>query len=164
MPSITPNLWFDTNGLEAAEFYVSVFPNSKVTGVTNYTSAGPGPEGSPVVVDFELDGQPYTAINGGPDFKFNEAISLEVRCESQEEIDYYWEKLGAGGDPAAQICGWLKDKFGVSWQVIPAEAYKLYEDSESPGAHAAMEALMKMKKSDIAALQDAHDNAHAGAR
>lgn len=117
-----------------------------------------------MTVQFELDGQEFTALNGGPDFKFNEAISLEVRCESQEEIDYYWERLGAGGDPTAQVCGWLKDKFGVSWQIVPHEVYKLYEEAESPGAQAAMEALLKMKKIDMAALQEAHDNAHVGAR
>jgi predicted 3-demethylubiquinone-9 3-methyltransferase (glyoxalase superfamily) len=165
---ISPCLWFDTQAEEAARFYTGIFKNSSIKATTRYSSAGQEthrkPPGSVMTVQFELDGQEFTALNGGPDFKFNEAISLEVRCESQEEIDYYWERLGAGGDPTAKVCGWLKDKFGVSWQVIPAEVYKLYEDAESPGAHAAMEALMKMKKIDIAALQNAHDNAHAGAQ
>jgi predicted 3-demethylubiquinone-9 3-methyltransferase (glyoxalase superfamily) len=119
-----------------------------------------------MTVQFELDGQLFTALDGGPDFKFNEAISLEIHCETQDEIDYYWQRLGAGGDPAAQVCGWLKDRFGVSWQVVPVDVYKLYEDSESPGAQAAMEALLKMKKIDMAALQEAYDSAeaHAGTR
>jgi predicted 3-demethylubiquinone-9 3-methyltransferase (glyoxalase superfamily) len=165
---ISPCLWFDTQAEEAARYYTGIFKNSSIKATTRYSSAGyethKKPPGSVMTVQFELDGQEFTALNGGPDFKFNEATSLEVRCESQEEIDYYWERLGAGGDPAAQICGWLKDKFGVSWQIIPAEVYKFYEDADSPGAQAAMEALMKMKKIDIATLQEAHDNAHAGAR
>ena len=165
---ITPCLWFDTRAEEAARFYTGIFKNSNITATTHYSSAGiethKKPPGSVMTVQFELDGQAFTALNGGPDFKFNEAISLEVHCESQEEIDYYWERLGEGGDPAAQICGWLKDKFGVSWQVVPAKVYKLYQDAESPGARAAMEALLTMKKIDMAALQEAHDNAHAGAR
>lgn len=165
---IGPCLWFDTQAEEAAKFYTRIFKNSSITATTRYTSAGQEthkkPPGSVMTVQFELDGQEFTALNGGPDFKFNEAISLEVRCESQEEIDYYWERLGAGGDPTAQVCGWLKDKFGVSWQIVPHEVYKLYEEAESSGARAAMEALLKMKKIDMAALQEAHDSAHVGAR
>ena len=155
MPSITPNLWFDTNGLEAAEFYVSVFPNSKVTGVTNYTSAGPGPEGTPVVVDFELDGQPYTAINGGPEFPFTEAISLLINCADQDEIDYYWEKLTDGGQEVQ--CGWLTDKFGLSWQVVPADFKELMNDPDQARVDRAMTALFQMKKIDIAAIYAAAD-------
>ena len=162
---IRPCLWFDTRAEEAARFYTGIFKNSKITATTHYSSAGiethKKPPGSVMTVQFELDGQAFTALNGGPDFKFNEAVSLEVHCESQEEIDYYWERLGEGGDPAAQICGWLKDKFGVSWQVVPTNVYRLYEDSNSPGARAAMEALMKMKKLDMAALQEAYDSAEA---
>jgi predicted 3-demethylubiquinone-9 3-methyltransferase (glyoxalase superfamily) len=165
---ISPCLWFDTQAEEAAKYYTRIFKNSSIKATTRYSSAGQEthrkPPGSVMTVQFELDGQAFTALNGGPDFKFNEAISLEVHCESQEEIDYYWERLGAGGDPSAQVCGWLKDKFGVSWQVVPADVYKLYEDAESPGARAAMEALLKMKKIDMAALQEAHDSAHAGTR
>lgn len=119
-----------------------------------------------MTVDFELDGQPFTALNGGPDFKFNEAVSFQIHCESQEEIDYYWNKLGAGGDPKAQVCGWLKDRFGLSWQVIPKDMDELFKDESSPGAQRAMEAMMQMKKIDIAALREAHDSAeaHAGSR
>jgi predicted 3-demethylubiquinone-9 3-methyltransferase (glyoxalase superfamily) len=162
---IRPCLWFDTKAEEAARFYTGIFKNSSINRTTRYSSAGQETHkkapGSVLTVQFELDGQIFTALNGGPDFKFNEAISLEVHCESQEEIDYYWERLGAGGDPDAQVCGWLKDKFGVSWQVVPVDVDKLYEDSESPGAKAAMEAMMKMKKIDMAALQEAYDNAEA---
>jgi predicted 3-demethylubiquinone-9 3-methyltransferase (glyoxalase superfamily) len=167
---IRPCLWFDNKAEEAARFYTGIFRNSEITAITRYSSAGfethKKPAGSVMTVQFELDGQRFTALNGGPDFKFNEAISLEVHCETQEEIDYYWEKLGAGGDPAAQVCGWLKDRYGVSWQIVPANVYKLYEDSDSPGAQAAMEALLKMKKLDMAALQEAYDSAeaHAGTR
>jgi predicted 3-demethylubiquinone-9 3-methyltransferase (glyoxalase superfamily) len=162
---IRPCLWFDTRAEEAARFYTGIFKNSNITATTHYSSAGiethKKPPRSVMTVQFELDGQAFTALNGGPDFKFNEAVSLEVHCESQEEIDYYWERLGEGGDPAAQICGWLKDRFGVSWQVVPTNVYKLYEDAESPGARAAMEALLKMKKIDMAALQEAYDSAEA---
>jgi predicted 3-demethylubiquinone-9 3-methyltransferase (glyoxalase superfamily) len=154
MTRITPNLWFDTNGLEAAEFYVSVFPNSRITGVTNYTSAGPGPEGTPVVVDFELDGQPYTAINGGPEFTFNEAISLLISCDGQEEVDYYWDALTAGGGQEIQ-CGWLKDKYGLSWQVWPVQANELVSSDDPDVAARATQAMFTMKKIDLAAMQEA---------
>jgi predicted 3-demethylubiquinone-9 3-methyltransferase (glyoxalase superfamily) len=165
---ISPCLWFDTEAEEAARYYTSIFKNSRIKNTLRYSSAGfethKKPAGSVMTVQFELDGQEFTALNGGPDFKFNEAISLEVRCENQEEIDYFWERLGAGGDPAAQVCGWLKDRFGVSWQVVPADINTLFEDAESPGAQRAMEALLTMKKLDMAALQEAHDSAHTGAR
>src|SRR5215207_1071150 len=161
MPRITPNLWFDTNGLEAAKFYVSVFPNSKITGVTNYTSAGPGPVGTPVVVDFELDGQPYTAINGGPDFTFNEAISLLINCDGQEEVDYYWDKLTADGGQEIQ-CGWLKDKYGLSWQVWPVQANSFVASDDPEVAARATQAMFTMKKIDLAAMQAAaHQNVNA---
>jgi predicted 3-demethylubiquinone-9 3-methyltransferase (glyoxalase superfamily) len=114
-----------------------------------------------MTVSFELDGQPFTALNGGPDFKFNEAVSLEIHCDSQEEIDYYWDKLSQGGDPAAQVCGWLKDRYGLSWQVVPEDVTELYKDENSEGAKAAMEAMLKMKKIDMAALREAHDSAEA---
>ena len=120
MPRITPNLWFDTEGEEAAQFYVSIFPNSKINAVTHYTEVGPREAGLVLTVDFELDGQPFTAINGGPDFTFNEATSLLVNCADQAEIDHYWEKLGEGGEHGP--CGWLKDRYGFSWQVAPAAA------------------------------------------
>ena len=164
---ISPCLWFNTEAEEAARFYTGIFKNSEIKTIARYSSAGfethRKPAGSVMTVVFELEGQRFTALNGGPDFTFNEAISLEIHCETQDEIDYYWEKLGAGGDPAAQVCGWLKDRYGVSWQVIPANVHKLYEDSESPGAMATMEAMLKMKKLDMAALQEAHDNAEAHA-
>jgi len=165
---ISPCLWFDNQAEEAAQYYTGIFKNSRIKATTRYSSAGQEthkkPAGSVMTVQFELDGQQFTALNGGPDFKFNEAISLEIHCETQDEIDYYWQRLTAGGDPAAQICGWLKDRFGVSWQVVPADVNKLFEDAESPGAQRAMEALLKMKKIDMAALQEAHDSAaaHAG--
>ena len=167
---ISPCLWFAEEAEEAARFYVGIFENSRITSITRYSTAGvethKRPPGSVMTVGFELDGQKFTALNGGPIFRFNEAISLEVQCESQEEIDYFWQKLSAGGDPSAQVCGWLKDRYGLSWQVVPANIADLFQDEESPGAHAAMEAMLKMKKLDMAALNEAHDSAeaHAGTR
>ena len=169
-PKITPCLWFDDQAEEAAKFYTGIFKNSSIKSVTRYSTAGQEthrkPPGSVMTVEFDLGGQTFTALNGGKDFKFNEAISLQVRCDDQKEIDYFWDRLGAGGDPKAQVCGWLKDRYGVSWQVVPKDVEELYRDEESPGAKAAMEAMMKMKKIDIAALHEAHDNAaeHAGTR
>lgn len=153
MPRIIPNLWFDTEGEEAAAFYVSVFPRSEITNVTHYTAAGPGQEGSVLTVDFLLDGQAYTAINGGPQFTFDEAISLLVECESQEEIDYYWDKLGEGGEEGP--CGWLKDKYGVSWQVAPTGMHEILNDPDPARGERAMKALFGMKKVDLAAIRAA---------
>lgn len=154
---IAPCLWFDNQAEEAAKFYVSIFSNSKLGQIIRYGQAGHEihhkPAGSVMTVDFELEGQPYTALNGGPDFKFNEAISLQVLCATQAEVDYYWEKLGAGGDPQAQVCGWLKDKFGVSWQVVPVELNDLIRDPDSEKSQRATEAMLKMKKLDIEALK-----------
>ena len=130
MPQITPNLWFDMNGLEAAEFYVSVFPNSEITSIVRYTDAGPGPAGTVMLVEFSLDGQPYTAINGGPQFSFDEAISLLINCADQAEADHYWTTLTEGGEESQ--CGWLKDKFGLSWQVFPIAAADVLGDPD-PG-------------------------------
>jgi predicted 3-demethylubiquinone-9 3-methyltransferase (glyoxalase superfamily) len=167
---IVPCLWFDDKAEEAAKYYVGIFRNSRINVTTRYSTAGQETHkkapGSVMTVDFELDGQRFTALNGGPEFKFNEAISLQIHCENQEEIDYYWNKLGAGGDPNAQVCGWLKDRYGLSWQVIPKDVDELYKDESSPGAQAAMEAMMQMKKIDMAALREAYDNAeaHAGSR
>ena len=155
MPRITPNLWFDTESLEAAEFYVSVFPNSRITNVTYYTEAGPRPAGTVLTVDFELDGQAYTAINGGPEFTFDEAISLLVNCADQAEIDYYWAKLSEGGEEGQ--CGWLKDKFGLSWQVAPEGMEELLSDPDQARAQRAMAAMLGMKKLDIAAIEAAAD-------
>jgi predicted 3-demethylubiquinone-9 3-methyltransferase (glyoxalase superfamily) len=167
---IVPCLWFDDKAEEAAKFYAGIFKNSRINLTTRYSTAGQETHrkapGSVMTVDFELDGQRFTALNGGPEFKFNEAISLQIHCENQEEIDYYWNKLGAGGDPKAQVCGWLKDRYGLSWQVIPKDMDELYKDESSPGAQAAMEAMMQMKKIDMAALREAYDSAeaHAGSR
>jgi predicted 3-demethylubiquinone-9 3-methyltransferase (glyoxalase superfamily) len=157
MPKITPNLWFDANGEEAAEFYCSVFPNSKITNVTRYTEAGPGPAGSVVTVDFVLDGQEYTAINGGPVFTFDEAISLLINCADQEEVDYYWSKLSEGGEESQ--CGWLKDRFGLSWQVCPTALFDLFDDPDPERVARATKAMFGMRKLDIAALYAAADEA-----
>jgi predicted 3-demethylubiquinone-9 3-methyltransferase (glyoxalase superfamily) len=156
MPKISSFLWFDTEAEEAARFYVSIFDNSRIGTIARYGDAGPGPKGSVMTVAFELDGQPFTALNGGPQFKFNEAISFEIECATQEDLDYFWEKLGAGGDPKAQQCGWLKDKYGVSWQVVPLGMYEMFEDSTSQATQRAMTAMLKMKKLDLAALRRAY--------
>ena len=156
---ITPCLWFDKEAEEAANYYVGIFRNARVNAMQRYGEAGKeitgAVPGSVMVVEFELDGQSFTALNAGPIFKFNEAVSLQVNCETQEEIDYYWEKLGAGGDPKAQQCGWLKDKYGLSWQVVPPMEEFFGRDPNSPGAARAMEAMLKMKKIDIAELRRA---------
>ena len=158
---ITPCLWFGEEAEEAARFYTGIFENSRITRITRYGTAGfevhQRPVGSVMVVAFELDGQKFTALNGGPLFEFNEAISFEVNCATQEEIDYYWEKLSAGGDPKAQQCGWLKDRYGLSWQVVPEMMDELFADAESPAAQRTMEAMLQMKKLDIAELRRAYD-------
>jgi len=154
---IAPCLWFDSQAEQAAAFYISVFKNSRIVNVSRYTEAGrethQRPAGSVMTVTFELDGQPFTALNGGPVFKFNEAISLQVHCDTQKEIDYYWNALSKGGDPNAQQCGWLKDQFGLSWQVVPGLLDDLLGDHESDTAQRAMEAMLRMKKIDIAELE-----------
>jgi predicted 3-demethylubiquinone-9 3-methyltransferase (glyoxalase superfamily) len=157
MPRITPNLWFDTEGKDAAEFYVSVFPNSKIRNVSYYTEAGPREAGTVLTVDFVLDGQEFTAINGGPDFTFDEAVSFAIDCADQAELDYYWEKLTEGGEESQ--CGWLKDRYGLSWQVVPAGLVELLEDPDKGRAERAMKAMLGMKKLDIAALRAAADAA-----
>ncbi len=163
MQKITPFLWFDTQAAEAARFYVSIFKNSKLYGESYYGEAGKeihGREpGSVMTVGFELEGQPFTALNGGPTFTFSPAISFVVHCADQAEVDYYWEKLGEGGDPNAQQCGWLKDTFGVSWQIVPDAMFGLLMDSDKEKAGRAMAAMMQMKKIDLEALKRAHDNA-----
>ncbi|MBV8078349.1 MAG: VOC family protein [Planctomycetaceae bacterium] len=146
---ITPFLWFDGKAEEAAEFYVSIFPDSAVTGVT------PGPTGAPLVVQFRLAGVEFLALNGGPQFRFNEAISLSIDCRSQAEVDELWEKLSAGGSEGR--CGWLKDRYGLSWQVVPAVLPKLLADPDRAKAARVMEAMMRMTRLDIQALQDAAD-------
>ncbi|MDQ1726653.1 MAG: hypothetical protein QOK14_698 [Frankiaceae bacterium] len=158
MPTITPNLWFDTQAEEAAQFYVSVFPNSRVTAVSRYTEAGPREAGLVLTVDFELDGQRFTGINGGPEFTFDEAVSFLIECETQEEIDAYWDKLLAGGGEESQ-CGWLKDRYGLSWQVVPKGMDALFADPDPKKAERAMAAMLGMIKIDMAALQAAADGA-----
>ena len=157
LTKITPCLWFDTQGEEAATFYTNVFENSKITNVTHYGSAGPRPEGMVLTVEFELDGQPFTALNGGPDFTFNEALSLQINCESQQEVDHFWEKLGEGGEPGP--CGWLKDKYGVSWQVNPTRLTELISDPDPERAQRALKAMLGMGKIDIAEVERAADAA-----
>jgi predicted 3-demethylubiquinone-9 3-methyltransferase (glyoxalase superfamily) len=156
---IEPCLWFDHQAEEAATFYVSVFKNSRIVQTTRYSDAGREthrrPAGSVMTVAFELDGLAFTALNGGPVFTFNEAISLQVNCDTQKEIDYYWDALSKGGDPSAQQCGWLKDRYGLSWQVVPSVLPELLKDHSSETAQRAMEATLRMKKIDIAELERA---------
>jgi predicted 3-demethylubiquinone-9 3-methyltransferase (glyoxalase superfamily) len=157
---ITPCLWFDDQAEEAVAFYTAIFRNSKIVSVSRYGEAGyevhGRPAGTVMAVAFELDGQAFTALNGGPVFKFNEAISFQVKCETQEEVDYYWERLTDGGDENAQQCGWLKDKYGVSWQVVPGMLLEMINDPDSEKSQRAMEAMLHMKKIDIAALKRAY--------
>ena len=168
MHRIAPCLWFDHQAEEAATFYVSIFENSKIRAVSRYTRAGfethHRPAGSVMTVDFELDGERFTALNGGPAFTFNEAISFQVFCETQQDIDYYWDKLSQGGDPKAQQCGWLKDRYGVSWQVVPRLMSDLFQDHTSGTAQRAMEAMLRMKKINIAELERAVVEEPAGRR
>jgi predicted 3-demethylubiquinone-9 3-methyltransferase (glyoxalase superfamily) len=155
MQKITPFLWFDNQAEEAMNFYVSIFKNSKTLSCTRYGDVGPGPKGTVIVASFELDGQEFMALNGGPRFKFTEAVSFVVNCETQAEIDEMWAKLSAGGEESQ--CGWLKDKFGLSWQVVPPILSKLMQDKDPQKSNRVMEALLKMKKIDIATLQRAYD-------
>jgi predicted 3-demethylubiquinone-9 3-methyltransferase (glyoxalase superfamily) len=158
---IVPCLWFDDQAEQAARFYTGIFPRSEIRSVTHYGKAGQEqhrqPEGKVLTVEFELDGQLLTALNGGPVFKFNEAVSLQVMCDTQDEIDHYWERLGEGGDPRARQCGWLKDRYGLSWQVAPAMARTWLANSPNPASERFMLAMMAMQKLDIAALQAAYD-------
>ena len=155
MQKITPFLWFDNQAEEAANFYVSIFNNSRITIVTRYGEAGPGPSGSVMTVAFQLEGQDFTALNGGPQFKFSEAISLVVNCQSQPEVDDLWQKLSAGGEEVQ--CGWLKDKYGLSWQIIPSVLIDLLHDPDSVKSQRVMQAMLNMKKIDIAALKKAYE-------
>lgn len=157
MSKITPFLWYDSQAEEAAQFYVSIFPNSKIGTITRYGAAGPGPEGSVMTVDFVLDGQPFIALNGGPHFHFNEAVSFSIDCSSQAEVDEYWSKLTDGGEEGP--CGWLKDRFGLSWQVNPARLGELLGDPDHAKSQRVMAAMLKMKKIDIAELERAAANA-----
>src|SRR5688572_3553293 len=155
MQGIAPCLWFDTEGEEAARFYTSVFPSSRIVNVTHYGAAGPREEGMVMTVEFELNGQRLIALNGGPEFTFSEAVSLHVSCESQEEVDFYWAALSDGGEES--VCGWLKDRFGVSWQIDPVRLQELIEDPDPARAERAMRAMLQMKKIDIAELERAAD-------
>jgi predicted 3-demethylubiquinone-9 3-methyltransferase (glyoxalase superfamily) len=156
---IVPNLWFDTEAEEAAQFYVSVFQNSRIVNVTRFTESGPRETGMVMTVDFELDGERFTGINGGPGFKFSEAVSLLINCEDQDEVDYFWEKLSEGGEDGP--CGWLKDRYGLSWQVVPSGMDELFADADPARADRAMKAMLGMRKLDIAALQAAADGVPA---
>jgi predicted 3-demethylubiquinone-9 3-methyltransferase (glyoxalase superfamily) len=153
MPTITPCLWFDTDGEEAATLYTSIFPNSRVKHVAHYGSAGPRPEGTVMTVDFELDGQPFLALNGGPDFTFSEAVSFTVNCKDQDEVDHYWSALSEGGEEGP--CGWLKDRFGLSWQIVPTALPELLAQPDAEAAQRVMAAMLKMKKLEIAELERA---------
>lgn len=159
-PKITPCLWFDNQAEEAVEFYTAIFKNSKILSTTRYGKAGHEVHGKAagtvMTVAFELDGQPFTALNGGPIFRFNEAISFQVHCETQEEVDYYWEKLSEGGDEKAQQCGWLKDKYGVSWQVVPTALLEMINDPDAEKSQRATKAMLQMKKLDIEKLRRAY--------
>ena len=157
---IVANLWFDGQADEAAEFYVSVFPDSRIVNRAHYTEAGPGPAGTVMTVEFELRGQRFVGINGGPQFPFTEAVSFQVGCADQDEVDYYWDKLGEGGEEGP--CGWLKDRFGLSWQVVPAGMDELFSDPDPARAQRAMQAMFEMKKLDLAALRRAADGVPAG--
>jgi predicted 3-demethylubiquinone-9 3-methyltransferase (glyoxalase superfamily) len=156
---ITPNLWFDTQAEEAASFYVSVFRNSRIVNVTHYTEAGPREAGMVMTVEFELDGQRFVGINGGPEFTFDEAVSFQIDCETQDEIDFYWEQLSAGGEEGP--CGWLKDRYGLSWQVVPTGMEELFADPDQERADRAMKAMLGMRKIDLAALRSAADGVGA---
>ena len=154
---IIPNLWFDNNAEEAANFYLTVFKNSRIVNVSHYTEAGPGEPGTVMTVEFDLDGHRFVGINGGPQFSFSEAVSFQISCEGQAEVDYYWERLSEGGEEGP--CGWLKDKFGLSWQVVPAGMDELFADPDPRRAERTMQAMFGMRKLDIAALQAAADAA-----
>jgi len=152
---ITPCLWFDGQAEEAARFYVSVFPNARITAIARYGEAGPGPKGSVMTVGFELDGQAFTDLNGGPLFRFTEAVSMIVNCETQAEVDHYWDRLSEGGQPGR--CGWLKDRFGLSWQIVPTALVEMVRDEDPAKAQRAMAALLQMGKLDLARLRQAHE-------
>ena len=156
---ITPNLWFDTEAEEAATFYISVFENSRIVNVTRYPEGAPRPAGTVMTVEFELDGHRFVGINGGPQFKFDEAVSFEISCETQDEIDFYWERLSEAGQEGP--CGWLKDRYGLSWQVVPTGMEEVLNDPDPERGKRAMQAMLGMNKLDIAALRSAADGAAA---
>jgi Uncharacterized protein conserved in bacteria len=158
MQKITPCLWFDNEAEEAANFYTSVFPNSKILDIARYSEGGPKPAGTVLTVSFELDGQPFTALNGGPELKFTEAVSFQVSCQTQDEVDEYWNTLTEGGGEPGP-CGWLKDRYGLSWQIVPTALPELLSDPDPARSQRVMTAMMAMSKIDIAALQQAADAA-----
>ena len=155
MQKISPFLWFDNHAEEAAKFYVSIFKDSKILNVSRYGEGGPMPKGTAMSVSFQLEGQEFIALNGGPEFKFSEAISFLVHCETQKEVDYYWNRLSEGGDEKAQQCGWLKDKYGLSWQIVPSILGDLLGDKDPAKASRSMQAMLQMKKLDIQKLKQA---------
>jgi len=161
MQKITPNLWFDRQAEEAANFYTSIFKNSKIGKISRYGKEGfeihGMPEGTVLTVEFQIEGQKFLALNGGPQFKFSEAVSFIVNCVTQEEVDYYWEKLTEGGDEKAQVCGWLKDRYGVSWQIVPTALGKLLQDKDAVKSGRVMKAMLQMKKLDIKSLKQAYE-------
>jgi predicted 3-demethylubiquinone-9 3-methyltransferase (glyoxalase superfamily) len=159
MPNITPWLWFDKEAQEAAEYYTSIFPNSKITEVTHYGEAGPRPAGSVLTVTFELEGKQFAALNGGPEFTFNEAVSFLIDCADQEEVDFYWGRLGDGGEHGP--CGWLKDRYGLSWQVVPRRLEELMRDSDPEIVRRVTDAMLQMGKLEVAKLEDAAAGARA---
>jgi predicted 3-demethylubiquinone-9 3-methyltransferase (glyoxalase superfamily) len=159
LQKIVPNLWFDTQAEDAANHYVSIFENSRIVAIAHYNEAGPREAGTVMTVEFELDGQRFVGINGGPEFTFDEAVSFQISCETQEEIDYYWDRLSEGGSEGP--CGWLKDRYGLSWQVVPTGMEELFADPDPERARRAMEAMLKMGKLDIAALRSAADGVPA---
>ena len=156
---IIPNLWFDTEAEEAANFYISVFKNSRILNVAHYTDVGPGEPGTVMTVEFDLDGHRFVGINGGPQFQFDEAVSFQISCETQDEVDYYWERLTEGGEESQ--CGWLKDRYGLSWQVVPTGMEEVFSDPDPERAKRAMKAMLEMRKLDIEALRSAADGAAA---
>jgi predicted 3-demethylubiquinone-9 3-methyltransferase (glyoxalase superfamily) len=161
-PKITPCLWFDNQAEEAAKYYTAIFKDAKISKISRYGKAGHEihgqAEGTVMTVEFELGGQPFSALNGGPMFQFNEAISLQVPCDTQQEADYYWDKLSEGGDERAQQCGWLKDKYGVSWQIFPKELNELVSDPDSEKSQRAMQAMLHMKKIEIEKIRQAYES------
>lgn len=157
LQKITPNLWFDEEAEEAARFYVSVFPDSQIIRISRYGAGAQKPAGTVLTVDFTLAGQRFTAVNGGPQFRFSPAVSFVVECATQDEVDYFWERLGEGGDEAAQMCGWLADRYGLSWQIVPVQLEEFMSDPDPEKSQRTMQAMLQMKKLDIEALRRAHD-------
>lgn len=157
LKKITPSLWFDEEAEEAARFYVSVFPDSQISRISRYGAGAQKPAGTVLTVDFTLAGQRFTAVNGGPQFRFSPAVSFVVECATQDEVDYFWERLGEGGDEAAQMCGWLADRYGLSWQIVPVQLEEFMSDPDPGKSQRTMQAMLQMKKLDIEALRRAHD-------